>query len=354
VVDALAGANTDLIPTRRLALGHHALPSREALEVVVADLQATLFPAHFGAGDVSPAGIRQFVGHRLDAALAPLQEQIWRGLVLSCTHGDDDCAQCEGRAAELTHEFALRLPDVRTRLGSDVRAAYEGDPAATSPDEAVFCYPGITAITHQRLAHELYLLGVPLIPRIITELAHSATGIDIHPGARIGGSFFIDHGTGVVIGETCIIGERVRLYQGVTLGAKSFPTDERGKPIKGRPRHPIVEDDVTIYAGATILGRITVGRGSSIGGNVWITRDVPPGSFIRQGPARVDPFEAGSGIGTMARREASRAHLPSSTERLLLARSATRHPASQPAGAACHAGALERSPDRFRRRRVSS
>lgn len=185
---------------------------------------------------------------------------------------------------------------MRKLLGSDARAAYEGDPAATSADEAIFCYPGITAITHQRLAHELYELGVPLIPRIITELAHSATGIDIHPGARIGGSFFIDHGTGVVIGETCIIGERVRLYQGVTLGAKSFPTDERGRPIKGRPRHPIVENDVTIYAGATILGRITIGRGSSIGGNVWLTRAVPPGSSITQGPARDDTFEGGSGI----------------------------------------------------------
>ncbi len=296
VVDALAAANADLLPVDRTDRGALLLPSREALEVIVADLQATMFPAHFGAADLSPAGLRQFVRHRLDAALAGLQEQVRRGLLLQCPHQTRGCDACEEHAVEVIAEFARRLPRARKLLGSDARAAYEGDPAATSTDEAVFCYPGITAITYQRLAHELYDLDVPLIPRMITELAHSATGIDIHPGARIGGSFFIDHGTGVVIGETCIIGERVRLYQGVTLGAKSFPTDEHGRPIKGRPRHPIVENDVTIYAGATILGRITIGRGSSIGGNVWLTRAVPPGSSITQGPARDDTFEGGSGI----------------------------------------------------------
>ncbi len=296
VVDALAAANTDLLPLDRAARGALALPSREALEVIVTDLQAVLFPAHFGAADLSAAGLRQFVRQRLDTALTSLREQVRRGLLLQCQHDARGCDTCEERAVEVIAEFARRLPAVRKLLGSDARAAYEGDPAATSTDEAVFCYPGITAITYQRLAHELYDLDVPLIPRMITELAHGATGIDIHPGARIGGSFFIDHGTGVVIGETCIIGERVRLYQGVTLGAKSFPTDEHGRPIKGRPRHPIVENDVTIYAGATILGRITIGRGSSIGGNVWLTRAVPPGSSITQGPARDDTFEGGSGI----------------------------------------------------------
>jgi serine O-acetyltransferase len=296
VVDALAAANSDLLPIDRAARGAFVLPSRETLEVIVADLQATMFPAHFGAGDLSAAGLRHFVRQRLETALTSLHEQVRRGLLLQCTHDRRGCDVCEPRAGEIIDEFARRLPAVRNLLGSDARAAYEGDPAATSPDEAVFCYPGVTAITHQRLAHELYVLGVPLIPRMITELAHSATGIDIHPGARIGGSFFIDHGTGVVIGETCIIGERVRLYQGVTLGAKSFPTDERGQPIKGRPRHPIVENDVTIYAGATILGRITIGRGSSIGGNVWLTRSVAPGSSITQGPSRRETFEAGSGI----------------------------------------------------------
>jgi serine O-acetyltransferase len=169
---------------------------------------------------------------------------------------------------------------------TDVRAAYEGDPAATSTDETIFCYPGILAITNQRVAHELYRLAVPLLPRMLTEQAHSATGIDIHPGATIGERFFIDHGTGVVIGETSMIGNNVRLYQGVTLGAKSFPLDEQGNPIKGIPRHPIVEDDVVIYAGATVLGRITVGRGSVIGGNVWVTESVPPGSKLSQASAR--------------------------------------------------------------------
>jgi serine O-acetyltransferase len=296
VVEALAVANNDLLPRPQRRLGRHELPSRAALHEILADLRAALFPAHFGATDLSDGGMRNYVGSRLDAGLFGLQQQLRRGLLFACPHGDGDCSACERRAVDVTGEFAERLPAIRTLLGSDARAAYEGDPAATSPDEAVFCYPGITAVTHHRIAHELYSLGVPLIPRIIAEIAHSETGIDIHPGARIGGSFFIDHGTGVVIGETCIIGERVRLYQGVTLGAKSFPTDERGRPIKGRPRHPIVEDDVTIYAGATILGRITIGRGSSIGGNVWLTRAVPPGTVVSQAPARDELFDGGAGI----------------------------------------------------------
>jgi serine O-acetyltransferase len=177
-----------------------------------------------------------------------------------------------------------------------VRAAFEGDPAATSAAEAIFCYPGVLAITNYRIAHELSLLEVPLIPRMITEHAHSITGIDIHPGATIGESFFIDHGTGVVIGETCIIGDRVRIYQGVTLGAKSFPLDESGNPIKGIERHPILEDDVIIYSGATILGRVVIGRGSVIGGNVWLTRSVPSCSRVMQVKPRQEVFECGAGI----------------------------------------------------------
>jgi serine O-acetyltransferase len=167
-------------------------------------------------------------------------------------------------------------------LDTDVLAAFQGDPAARSVDEVLLCYPGVLAIIHHRLAHRLYSLGVPLVARIIAEAAHSITGIDIHPGARIGAGFFIDHGTGVVIGETAVIGERVRLYQAVTLGAKRFPTDVEGTLQKGLPRHPLVEDDVVIYAGATILGRVTIGRGSIIGGNVWLTRSVPPGSNVTQ------------------------------------------------------------------------
>ena len=176
------------------------------------------------------------------------------------------------------------LGHIRAKLDSDIRAAFEGDPAARSADEVLVCYPGIWAITHHRIAHQLHQLGVPLIARIISEIAHSATGIDIHPGARIAERFFIDHGTGVVIGETAIIGRNVRLYQAVTLGAKRFDVDADGALVKGNARHPIVEDDVVIYAGATILGRITIGQGSTIGGNVWLTKSVPPGSTITQGP----------------------------------------------------------------------
>jgi serine O-acetyltransferase len=185
---------------------------------------------------------------------------------------------------------------VQQTLATDVRAAYEGDPAAANPDEVIFSYPGILAITSYRLAHELHRLGVPIIPRMMTEAAHGATGIDIHPGAVIGDHFFIDHGTGVVIGATCIIGSRVRLYQGVTLGAKSFQLDEEGQMVRGIDRHPVVEDDVTIYSGATILGRVTIGRGSVIGGNVWLVHGVPPGSRITQAQTRVDQFEQGAGI----------------------------------------------------------
>jgi serine O-acetyltransferase len=272
------------------------LPSREALISIVADLRAVLFPAHFGASDLTEQGIRYFVGRTLDGALISLREQVRRGLRFGSEIEGRRCLDCDGRALEVTRDFAARLPAIRSQLQTDVRAAYDGDPAASSLDEAVFCYPGITAITHHRLAHALFVLGVPLIPRIISEISHGATGVDIHPGAEIGGSFFIDHGTGVVIGETCVIGERVRLYQGVTLGARSFPLDEHGHPIKGIPRHPVVEDDVVIYAGATILGRITIGRGASIGGNVWLTRGVPAGSRVTQAQVRSETFEDGSGI----------------------------------------------------------
>jgi serine O-acetyltransferase len=210
--------------------------------------------------------------------LHSLADQIQRGL----TAADPTCDNCLERAHGLAKAFLARLPEVRRLLATDVQAGFEGDPAATSPDEVLFSYPGLLAITSQRLAHELLNLGVPILPRMITEHAHSLTGIDIHPGAQIGESFFIDHGTGVVIGETCVIGRHVRLYQGVTLGAKSFPLDAEGHPIKGNPRHPVVEDDVIIYSNATILGRITLGKGSAIGGNVWLTRSVPPGSVITQ------------------------------------------------------------------------
>jgi serine O-acetyltransferase len=254
-----------------------ALPSREALVDVIAKLRAVLFPAHFGRADLRHDGVDYFVGHTLDTTLRSLLEQVRCELRMQLPE-----SRAQAIATTLTAEFAARLPEIRVLLESDICAALAGDPAANSRDEVVFCYPGINAITHHRIAHALAQLGAPLLARIIAELAHSQTGIDIHPGARIGGSFFIDHGTGVVIGETSVIGERVRIYQGVTLGAKSFPIDERGQIIHSLPRHPIIEDDVVIYAGATVLGRVTIGRGCTIGGNVWLTRSVPANTQITQ------------------------------------------------------------------------
>ena len=250
----------------------------------------------FGAADLHEKSLRYYLGATLDRVFHELQEQIARAIAFVERHDFTTCVHCQERSERATGALLLRLPELRRLVHSDVEAAFEGDPALKVKDEAIFSYPGVFAITEQRVAHELYALEVPLIPRIIAEHAHGATGIDIHPGASIGERFFIDHGTGVVVGETCRIGNRVRLYQGVTLGAKSFPLDDKGVPIKGVDRHPIVEDDVVIYAGATILGRITIGKGSSIGGNVWLTHGVPPGSRITQAEARDARFEGGGGI----------------------------------------------------------
>ncbi|PPK78031.1 serine O-acetyltransferase [Methylobacter tundripaludum] len=271
------------------------LPSRKELQKILDGLGAVLFPNRLGLPDLNDEGIDYFVGHTLDTLLRELYKQIRRELQFTSGHTavDDDAYP---QAVAITREFAARLPEVRTLLDSDIQAAYEGDPAARSSDEVLVCYPGITAITHHRLAHILYQLGAPLVARVISELAHSATGIDIHPGAKIGESFFIDHGTGVVIGETAVIGRHVRVYQAVTLGAKRFQKDDDGILVKGNARHPIVEDDVVIYAGATILGRITIGRGSTIGGNVWLTYSVPPGSNITQAHVRSELFHDGGGI----------------------------------------------------------
>lgn len=271
------------------------LPSRKALTSILDGLSTVLFPNRLGNAELTDETVDYFVGHTLDATLRRVLEQVCRELQYS--GGQDGLPDVDReRAVDITRAFAAHLPEVRKLLDSDIRAAYEGDPAAGSLDEVLVCYPGITAIIHHRLAHVLHRLGVPLIARIIAEIAHSATGIDIHPGADIGGSFFIDHGTGVVIGETAVIGQRVRLYQAVTLGAKRFPVGDDGSLVKGNARHPIVEDDVVIYAGATILGRVTIGRGSIIGGNVWLTRSVPPGSNISQAQVRSEVFDGGAGI----------------------------------------------------------
>jgi serine O-acetyltransferase len=260
------------------------LPSRSDCIEIVQQLRSLLFPGFFRLSQYSEEGMIFHVGAALDLIAISIKEQIRRGFCfICCCGGEANLQQCSDRALNITSAFIEKIPDIMLLLIEDVQAAYNGDPAAQSPSETIFCYPGIYAITNHRIAHELYSLGVPLIPRIISENAHTVTGIDIHPGARIGRSFFIDHGTGVVIGETAIVGDRVRIYQGVTLGAKSFPLDEKGNPIKSIDRHPIIEDDVVIYAGATILGRITVGARSVIGGNVWLTQSVPPDSTISQG-----------------------------------------------------------------------
>jgi serine O-acetyltransferase len=274
----------------------YELPSQEALSDVLEGLSAALFPRHFGPPSLTEEGVDYFIGRTLDGGLQSLLEQVRRELKLASGFQDNGSAQREEQASKITRAFAANLPKVRSLLESDILAAFQGDPAAQSIDEVLFCYPGVVAVTRHRLAHELYELGAPLLARIIAEIAHSDTGIDIHPGAKIGGSFFIDHGTGVVIGETAVIGRNVRLYQGVTLGAKRFAVDDNGALLKGGARHPIIEDDVVIYAGATILGRITIGRGSTIGGNVWLTRSVPPKSNITQAQARSDIFIDGGGI----------------------------------------------------------
>ncbi len=279
---------------------HHdvPLPSVETLSEIMEMLRSVLFPGYFGPSELRVETMRYYTGATLDRVERLLSEQVRRGFCYECTlaRRKEGCEGCDARARNITDKFLQELPRVRDLLATDAMAAYEGDPAALSPGETVFCYPSMTALANHRIAHELFRLGVPLIPRILSEQAHSKTGIDLHPGATVGERFFMDHGTGIVIGETCIIGNNVRLYQGVTLGAKSFPLDESGNPIKGIPRHPVVEDDAIIYAGATILGRVTIGKGAVVGGNVWLTRDVAPGSRILQGRLVETAFQHGAGI----------------------------------------------------------
>jgi serine O-acetyltransferase len=283
---------------RRKEVGARELPSREALGEIIQGLRGALFPMRLGPPDLRQEAEDYYVGHTLDTVLQALLQQVR----LELRHGLRRNGQApvngelDAQALAIVREFAAGLAEIRGLLDSDVLAAYRGDPAARSVDEILLCYPGISAITHHRIAHRLYSLGVPLLARIVAELAHAQTGIDIHPGASIGAGFFIDHGTGVVIGETAVIGRRVRVYQAVTLGAKRFEAEANGDLKKGQPRHPIVEDDVVIYAGATILGRVTIGRGATIGGNVWLTRSVAPGSHISQATTRDDTVDEGAGI----------------------------------------------------------
>jgi serine O-acetyltransferase len=261
-------------------LGHKPLPSREVIVEIVSDLLDILYPGYVRRQNLHMGNVEYHVGDLVDGLHDKLTQQIARAL----RHDYDPEAGAvdfEAEAQQKAVELLKRIPDLRVMLEQDVEAAFEGDPAAKNYHEVIFCYPGLEAVTVYRLAHELLLLGVPLIPRIMTEHAHSKTGIDIHPGARIGSGFFIDHGTGVVIGETCDIGARVKLYQGVTLGALSFPRDAAGNVIRGMKRHPTLENDVVVYANATILGGETViGHHAVIGSNVWLTQGVDPYTVV--------------------------------------------------------------------------
>lgn len=295
IVDGLRRAREEWRASqdRHAEFGALGFPSRQAMTRIIDVLAAALFPLRLGPPDLGVDREDAFIHASLASALPLLAGQVRMELHYSRPdHGRD---AIEPAVAEIVEQLGERLPAIRRLLDTDLEAAFAGDPAARSVDEVLLCYPCVTAVIHHRIAHELHALGAPLVARIIAEIAHSRTGIDIHPGARIGEAFFIDHGTGVVIGETAIIGRGVRIYQAVTLGARSFATDAQGRLIN-EPRHPIIEDGVTIYAGATILGRVTIGKGSVIGGNVWLTRSVPAGSRVRQTQPNVsieaaDPFD---------------------------------------------------------------
>jgi serine O-acetyltransferase len=278
-------------------LFEHPMPSGKKLAEIVDLTREIIFPGYFGNSAVRMESIQYYIGVNTERLFELLNRQVLAGLCFQCGKGDaGKLGHNKIEAYEITQKFIAQLPDLRRILTTDVEAAFLGDPAAKSMGEVIFCYPAIRAISSYRIAHTLVKLKVPIIPRMISELAHSETGIDIHPKAQIGEYFTIDHGTGVVIGATSIIGKNVKIFQGVTLGAKSFPLDEDGNPIKGIPRHPIVEDDVVIYSQASILGRITIGKGSVIGGNVWVTNDVKPGSKLVQFKPKDLLYSGGGGI----------------------------------------------------------
>jgi len=275
-----------------IPLHEKPLPSVEKLAEVVNIIRELIFPGYFGTNIIRKSTLKYVIGGNTERLFELLSEQIHSGLCFELQNLH--CEEVRQSAQELTLRFIQRIPEIRRLLKSDVKATFDGDPAARSFGEIIYCYPSIRALINHRVAHELLQLDVPLIPRIISELAHSETGIDINPGAQIGESFCIDHGTGVVIGETCVIGNNVKLYQGVTLGAKRFSLDEKGNPIN-EPRHPIIGNNVAIYSNATILGRIEIGDNSVIGGNVWLTNSVPPNSKVLQ-KASENRFNEGLGI----------------------------------------------------------
>jgi serine O-acetyltransferase len=265
------------------AIAHYdtaMIPSKESVIEILEDLKDLLFPGYFRQQGFDGYSLGYHIGNLVNAVFEKLASQIARSIRHECRRLNSLCTQCLDLGQKDALVFLKKIPMLREILAGDVQAAYEGDPAAKSLDEVIFSYPCILAITIYRVAHELHVQGVPVLPRIMTEYAHGVTGIDIHPGARIGKDFFIDHGTGVVIGETTEIGDRVKMYQGVTLGALSFPKDVQGNLIRGTKRHPTIEDEVTLYSNATILGPTVIGARSVIGGNVWITQDVPPDTMV--------------------------------------------------------------------------
>ena len=276
-----------------LVPGSHApLPSIEAVKKIISLVKTIIFTDYFYKRQPEEEIRSYYIGVHMEQLYLQLKEQIARGLLFN---SDLDEEATPEKAKGFTARFIDRLPYIKSMLYTDVEAMFQGDPAANNYGEVIYCYPIVNAMTHYRCAHELHLMRIPVRPRIITELAHSKTGIDIHPGADIGEYFCIDHGTGVVIGETCIIGKHVRLYQGVTLGAKSFKYDEEGNMVNC-PRHPILEDNVTVYSNSSILGRVTIGHDSVIGGNIWLTHSVPPYSKILQSKAVDVSFQNGLGI----------------------------------------------------------
>ncbi len=261
-------------------IDYEPIPSKDCVVDIIDRLREILFPGYFSRDKIDPINLRYSMGQSVASLFDMLSEQICRSIRHDCFRYDQPCTECELQGHQLALKLLEEIPSIRKKLATDVRAAYDGDPAAKSYDEIIFSYPGIYAIAVYRAAHKLFEFGVPLLPRIMTEHAHSATGIDIHPGARIGEHFVIDHGTGVVIGETTEIGKNVRIYQGVTLGALSLPKGA-GEQFRGKKRHPTIEDDVIIYSGTTILGGNTViGARSVIGGNVWLTESVPPDTAV--------------------------------------------------------------------------
>jgi serine O-acetyltransferase len=258
-------------------VGFPMIPSQESVLEIVELYMTLLAPGYFGDQSVDRPNVGYYIGSKADRFYRLLRGQVGKCLIHECDQPKANCVDCRTQGADVALETLRRIPKLRSLLAGDIQAAYDGDPAAKNMEEIVFCYPGVRAITIYRFAHELLEQGVPILPRMLTEYAHSITGCDIHPGATIGKNFFIDHATGVVIGETTVIGDRVRIYQGVTLGGANFQKDENGRLVRDLKRHPTIEDDCVIYAGAVILGgEVVVGTGSVIGGSVWLTHSVPP------------------------------------------------------------------------------